>query len=195
MTRFLFTLLSIALLSEEELRFTPVYKQGYDTSCGIAVTASLLATYWNVPVTEKELYAAMILDRMEDGAANYTVSFSTITECLQKHGVQSRAYAMDWRGLSDTLEKGFAPVIVHYAKPNPHFVLLLGMEDGYAFVADPAQGFGLAHKTVFTKNYSGNAMLTASRTAVKNTEAAQGAAASARGRLDKLRGLAHRRLR
>ena len=141
MTRFLFTLLSAALISEEELRFTPVYKQGYDTSCGIAVAASLLSAYWTV--NENNLYTAMILDRIGDGTGNYTVSFSTIAESLQKYGIQSRAYAMNWQELSDILAKGYTPVIVYYAKPNPHFVLLLHIEDEYAFAADPAQGFGL----------------------------------------------------
>jgi predicted double-glycine peptidase len=193
MTRFLFTLLSAALLSEEELRFTSINKQGYDTSCGIAVTASLLSTYWNIPVTEEELYTTMILDRIEDGsAAHYTVSFSTIAECLKEYGIQSRAYAMNWQELSDSLAKGYAPIIVHYGEPNPHFALLLHIEGEYAFVADPAQGFGLAHKKIFTGKYSGNAMLTASRSAVKNTEAARAAVAGANMRLDRLRGMARR---
>jgi hypothetical protein len=45
MDRFLFTLLATMVISEEDLRFTHVYKQGDDTSCGVAVTASLLNTY------------------------------------------------------------------------------------------------------------------------------------------------------
>jgi predicted double-glycine peptidase len=66
MTRFLFTLLSTMLISEEELRFAHNYKQGYDTSCGIAVTASLLTKYWNIPVTEADLYQELIVDRISE---------------------------------------------------------------------------------------------------------------------------------
>jgi hypothetical protein len=61
MTRFLFTLLSTMLISEEELRFTYAQKQGYDTSCGITVTASLLNTYWNTPVNESDLISKQVI--------------------------------------------------------------------------------------------------------------------------------------
>ena len=105
MTRFLFTLLSTMLLSEEDLRFTPIYKQGYDTSCGVAVTASLLNTYWNIPVTETDLYKDLILDQAAEGADGYTVSLFAIAEYLKTQGIQSRAYQMDWETLEDTLKQ------------------------------------------------------------------------------------------
>jgi predicted double-glycine peptidase len=65
MARFLFTLLATMMLSEEDLRFTHVYKQGYDTSCGVAVIASLLNTYWNIPIAEADLYQSLILDQTD----------------------------------------------------------------------------------------------------------------------------------
>jgi predicted double-glycine peptidase len=83
MDRFLFTLLATMVMSEEELRFTPVYKQGYDTSCGVAVTASLLNTYWNIPITEADLYQSLILnqlDRVAEDAAGYTGSLFAVAE-------------------------------------------------------------------------------------------------------------------
>jgi predicted double-glycine peptidase len=87
MSRFLFTVLSTMLLSEEELRFGPVYKQGYDTSCGIAVTATLLNMYWNIPATEEDLYQEMILDKTGEDAAHYTVSLFDIAATLNKYAV------------------------------------------------------------------------------------------------------------
>jgi hypothetical protein len=83
MGRFLFTLLVTVVISEEELRFTHVYKQGYDTSCGVAVTASLLNTYWNIPITEADLYQSLILDQAGEDAAVYTVSLLSIAEYLK----------------------------------------------------------------------------------------------------------------
>jgi predicted double-glycine peptidase len=162
MGRFLFTLLATMVISEEELRFTHVYKQGYDTSCGVAATAALLNTYWNIPITEADLYQSLILDNTSENAAAYTVNLLTIAEYLKTKSIQSRAYKMDWPTLEDTLAKGYAPVLIHYEKPNPHFVLLTHIESGYAFAADPAQGFGLIDKQTFIKQYSGNALLTAS---------------------------------
>ncbi|MDR0556638.1 MAG: hypothetical protein LBG43_02020 [Treponema sp.] len=195
MTVFLFSLLTTALLSEEELRFAYNSKQGADTSCGIAATASLLNQYWNIPVAESDLYQEMIFNNVREGDVNYSISFKTIIDSLSQYEVAARAYKMDWDVLQDALTKGYAPILIHYDKPNPHFALLMHIEGDYLFVADPAQGFGLVHKTVFTKNYSENVMLTALRTAAKNKDAIENAVASARGRLDKLRGLARRRLR
>lgn len=195
MTRFLFTLLSTMLISEEELRFSPVYKQGYDTSCGIAVTATLLNTYWNTPVTEADLYQEMILDKAGTEAAHYTVSLLGISDALRKYAVQSRAYSMDWETLEDSLKKDYAPIVVHYEKPDPHFAVLLHIENDFAFAADPARGFGLVHKNAFMENYSGSAMLTASRSAVKDNAAVEAAVSSGKARLDKLETLSRIRRR
>jgi predicted double-glycine peptidase len=191
MGRFLFTLLATMLVSEEELRFTTVYKQGYDTSCGVAATATLLNTYWNIPITEVDLYQDLILNHAQEGDINYTVSFLDIAEYLKKHGIQSRAYKMDWETLEDTLNKGYAPILIHYEKPDPHFALMLYNENGYAFVADPARGFGLMDKCWFMKNYSENALLTASQVVVKDTEALEGVIAGGKKRLKSLQNLAH----
>jgi ABC-type bacteriocin/lantibiotic exporter with double-glycine peptidase domain len=193
MTKFLFTLLSTALVSEEELRFTHNYKQGYDTSCGIAVTASLLTKYWNIPVSEADLYQNLIVDRASDEQVTYTVSFLDIADCLKQYQVQSRAYRMDWEALDDTLSKGFTPIIIHYEEPNPHFALLLGLEPQYALVADPAVGINLVDKKTFTQNYSGNALLAASRTAVKDGDYIKTVTSAETKRLNRLQSLALQR--
>jgi predicted double-glycine peptidase len=192
MSRFLFTLFAMMVMSEEELRFTPVYKQGYDTSCGVAVTASLLNTYWNIPVTEADLFQSLILDQVAEDAAGYTVSLFAVAEYLKTQGIQSRAYSMDWETLEDTLKKGYGPVLIHYEKPKPHFAILTHMEGGYAFVADPARGFGLVDRRWFMQNYSGNALLTASRTAVKDTAALETVNADGKEKRNRLEGLARR---
>jgi predicted double-glycine peptidase len=193
--QFLFTLLTTMLLSEEEARFSYVYKQGYDTSCGIAVTASMLHTYWNIPVQEPDLYQEMILDRLETEDVTYTISFLDIMDSLKRYTVQSRAYKMDWDALVDSLEKGYSPIIINYENPKPHFALLLHIENGYAFVADPARGFELVDSTVFNRNYSGNAILTASQAVSKNSALIQTITADEKNRLDTLQRTAKMRRR
>ncbi|MDR1325520.1 MAG: hypothetical protein LBK00_05740 [Treponema sp.] len=192
MTRFLFTLLSTLLISEEELRFSYAQKQGYDTSCGVAVTASLLNTYWNTPINEADLYQDMVLDRIAETDVTYTISFLTMTEYLTQHRIASRAYKMDFPTLADSLQKGYAPIVVNYTEPRPHFALLLHInERGFAFVADPARGFGFVDSGTFNKNYSGNALLTAS-TGIppKNSAYVQSVVATEEQRLDRLSELA-----
>jgi predicted double-glycine peptidase len=169
MSRFMFVLLASALVSEEELRFVPVYKQGYDTSCGISATASLLDVYWGVPISQAQMYQDLVIDHLSDADASYTISMLTIMDYLKKHNVASQAYRMDWVTLVDTLQKGYAPILVHYAEPRPHFALLLAIIRNYALVADPAYGIHFVNFLVFTHNYSGNALLTASHTLEKKS--------------------------
>ncbi|MDR2447785.1 MAG: hypothetical protein LBD58_10965 [Treponema sp.] len=189
MTAFLFGLLTSALLSEEDLRFAYNGKQGADTSCGVAATASLLR-YWNAPVAEADLYQDMIFNNARRGDANYSVSFKDIMDCLSRYGLAARAYKMDWEGLRDALAKGFAPMLIHYDKPNPHFALLLHIEGGYAFAADPAKGFEFVDKREFERNYSGNALLAASARMEKNGGRIESLIAKEKGRLDALRRIA-----
>jgi len=169
MAQFLFPVLAFLLISEEEIRFTHTYKQGYDTSCGIAVTATLLNNFWNIPITEADMYQEMILSKYSEGDLNYAINFLTISDYLAPRGIQSRAYKMDWAALEDTLGKGFSPIIIHYERPRPHFALLISIYNNYAFVADPARGFVLLEKSQFERDYSGNVLLSASRTVEKNT--------------------------
>jgi predicted double-glycine peptidase len=193
MSRFLFTLFATLVVSEEELRFTQVYKQGYDTSCGVAVTASLLNTYWHITLAEEELYQDLILNQNpEGGEREYSVSLFAIAEYLKTQGIQSRAYQMDWETLEDSLAKGYAPILIHYENPDPHFALLLHLEADFGFVADPARGFVVVDKREFLKNYSGNVLLTASREATKDTEAIEQATREGRERLKRLQALARR---
>jgi len=193
MIRFLFPVLSLLLLSEEELRFTNTYKQGYDSSCGIAVTATLLNTYWQIPITEAELYNDMIINRYdkETETVNYTVSFLNISDYLSTKGIQARAYKMNWTTLEEMLGKGFEPIIIHYNKPNPHFALLIHIYDNFAFVADPAKGFELVERKRFEKNYSGNALLTASRTAQKDIERIENIKTEGTKKIKTLQNLSH----
>jgi ABC-type bacteriocin/lantibiotic exporter with double-glycine peptidase domain len=169
MTAFWFGLLTTLVISGEDMRFTAINKQGLDTSCGIAVTASVLNIYWGIPVNESNLYQAMVFDTAQERELTYSISFQTMMNYLNQHGIASRGYKMDWKTLKDTLEKDYAPIIINYDKPTPHFALLLHIEDGYACVADPAKGLELVDKREFEKNYSGNALLTASVQIQKNS--------------------------
>ena len=186
------------LISEEELRFSYAQKQGYDTSCGVAVTASLLNTYWNTPINEADLYQNMVFDRVEEVDTTYTISFLTMTEYLKQHRIAARAFKMDFSTLADSLQKGFAPIVVNYIEPRPHFALLLHIDTrGYAFLADPARGFGVVDSQTFNKNYSGNALLTASSgVPPKNSAYIERVITNEERRLDRLEELAtSRRLR
>lgn len=189
----MFFVLTTLVTPEEEQRFAHVYKQGYDTSCGIAVTAALLNNYWNIPATEPDLYQDMILDRLSDEAQTYTISFLDITRYAAERGVAARSYKMNWAELNDSLGKGYAPVVINYDKPKPHFALLLNIQNNFAFVADPAKGFEIVDKAAFIQSYSGNALLTASRSEKKNAAYIARITEEEERRLNALEALARRR--
>lgn len=190
MNHFMFALLSSVLISHEALRFTPVFKQGFDTSCGISATASLLDRYWNIPILEADMYQTMITDRIGDNDLTYTINFLTIQDYLAQQNIRSKAYRMDWDALNDTLKKGFAPILINYAKPRAHFALLLHIEQDFAFVADPAKGIELVQRRRFITNYAENALLAASHTQQKNEEYLNRIVTGEQRRLNRLQRLA-----
>jgi ABC-type bacteriocin/lantibiotic exporter with double-glycine peptidase domain len=144
------------------------YKQQFDTSCGITVTASLLDRYWNIPQTETDVYRTLRNSDVLDDNKEYIISFGTIINYLRQYKIAGRAYKMDWDQLEESLINNFSPIIINYTQPTPHFSLLLGIKDNYALVADPSKGFSLIEYETFMKSYSGNALLIASNTAKKN---------------------------
>lgn len=67
-------------------------------------------------------------------------------------------------GLTSLIDKGYAPLVVHYDEPEKHFALLLGFKDGRAIIADPARGMESLSRESFEERYSGTAMALASKT-------------------------------
>ncbi|HOX92622.1 MAG TPA: cysteine peptidase family C39 domain-containing protein, partial [Spirochaetales bacterium] len=69
------------------------------------------------------------------------------------------------------VNKGYAPIVVHYEKPEKHFALLLGFNNGRAIMIDPARGMESLSKDVFLERYSGLALILASTVKQKDVEA------------------------
>jgi len=84
---------------------------------------------------------------------------------FEERGVATRAFKLDWDGLASLIDKGYAPVVVHYDEPpEKHFALLLGFIDGRAITVDPARGLESLSRESFEARYSGAAMALASKT-------------------------------
>jgi ABC-type bacteriocin/lantibiotic exporter with double-glycine peptidase domain len=160
----LFYLLSNTVLlmaSKESLRFQYTMEQGFDTSCGMSVVATALDRYGGVPTNEVELIEHTLGDKLEDGV--YTVSLADMAKAFDSRGVATRAFKLDWDGLASLIDKGYAPLVVHYDEPEKHFALLLGFKDGRAVTVDPARGLESLSREVFEARYSGTAMALASK--------------------------------
>jgi len=173
-------LLFVLVLPKESLRFQFCHEQGFDTSCGMTVAATALDRYWGIPVTEWELVAETLADKLVSG--DYTVSLADMATALKAHGIASRAYEADWDKLIEIAGKGFVPLILHYDRPVAHFALLLGFKDGRAITVDPARGIESLSRTVFEARYSGVAMALAARGRSVDLDAVNEAIAWASGK-------------
>jgi len=168
---------------KESLRFTYVMEQGLDASCGMASVSSALGLYWGIPVLEAELIADLFVQGIqEDGGTDGRVSLASMAAAFESRGISARAFRLDWRGLEDILARGYAPLVVHYSRPDPHFALLLGVSDGVAVLADPARGLESLDRAGFERRYSGVAMALASRSLHKDTHMLDAALHAATGR-------------
>jgi len=155
-------LLLLLLLSEtadrESLRFAYSTEQGYDTSCGLTTLSCLMDRYWGVPSDELSLAGEFLAGKIAGG--DFTVSFADMATILKAKGFSYKAYQMDF----DQLEKAaarYAPVIVHYDRPEGHFALVLAIRDGAVLTADPAEGTISRERAYFESRWSGKVMVAA----------------------------------
>jgi len=143
-------------LPHEALRFEYVQEQGLDTSCGLACAATLLSRYYNIAVSE-----AMLIAGIAEGKGQYGASMADLSALLAAHGVQAKGFKFTYTELEAACAKGFAPIIVHYDRPELHWALLLWVEKGFVVVSDPARGTELLSAAQFAQRWSGAALLSA----------------------------------
>ncbi|MBP7264598.1 MAG: hypothetical protein KBB32_10500 [Spirochaetia bacterium] len=134
--------------------------------------------------SEYELIELVLKEKLERG--DYTVSLADMAQALTGYGLACRAYKMDVSALEKALEKGFAPIIVHYDRPETHFALVLGMKDGSVITVDPARGMEALEEDEFLRRYSGIAMLVAGQGKVVNLDRLEQAMGFALGKRDLL---------
>ncbi|MDX9958080.1 MAG: cysteine peptidase family C39 domain-containing protein [Spirochaetia bacterium] len=175
---------------KEDLRFIYVMEQGMDASCGMATVATALSLYWHIPVREAELLAGLFPTGSEvEGRNNGTVSLASMAAAFEGKGIAARAFRVDWDGLETILARGYAPLVVHYDRPDPHFALLLEISGDVAVLADPARGLETLDRAGLEKRYSGVAMALASHSGQRDNETLEAAIRAARGRRALLEGV------
>lgn len=104
---------------------------GYD--CGPAALATLLTHYLDVPAEEIEIAVL-------SGANQYGTTLLGLELAVQAKGSGAQSFRMDFGTLRRQLEAYPAPVLVRLLLPQPHFVLVLGIEEDMVLLADPASG-------------------------------------------------------
>jgi len=155
------TILSLLLCltevtNREDLRFAYSAEQGYDSSCGLTTLSCLLATYWSIPTDELSLAKEFLSDRLPGG--DFTVSFADMTTILKEKKFSFMAYKLTFDQLRAVVAK-YAPVIVHYDRPEGHFALALAVIGDRVITADPAKGTIARERADFETKWSGYVLL------------------------------------
>ncbi|QEJ99076.1 hypothetical protein FUT83_12765 [Treponema phagedenis] len=140
--------------SLEKLRFSFVHEQGEDESCGLSVVSSILNLYLNLAVTEADLLNQLA----EELQTTRKVTMAQMMRIFQAYGYQTKAYKIDMDNLIKAVQY-YAPVIVHYDKPELHFAFILQADKDYVIVADPVLGLEMQTAKDFQKKWSKTVLL------------------------------------
>ncbi len=138
----------------EKLRFSFVHEQGEDESCGLSVVSSILNLYLNLSVTETDLLNQLAAELQ----TTRRVTMAQMMQIFQMYSYQTKAYKIDMDNLIKAVQY-YAPVIVHYDKPELHFAFILQANQDYVIVADPVLGLEMQTTKDFQKKWSNTALL------------------------------------
>ena len=156
-------ILMSGMTDRETRRFTYAREQGRDDSCGLQALACFLELYWGMPAGEDELFADLVsaLEARDGGSRDpglRSVSLGELRLILEARGFVAEAYRMGFGGLVKA-GAAYAPLLIHYDRPQGHFVVLVGTLADGVVVADPASGLLFLPRRDFEARWSGAVLL------------------------------------
>ena len=111
-------------------------RQSTVSDCGPAALATLLNYYLDVPANEDELARL-------SGVNSTGTTLIGLEAAAKAKGCGADSFRMNLSTLRRQLASYPAPLLVRLLNPEPHFVLVLAIENNTVFVADPATGNSL----------------------------------------------------
>jgi predicted double-glycine peptidase len=153
------------IVSYESVHFMAGYKQGFDTSCGIAVAASILKFFYNINLDEKSLIDQFftILSAKKD----YTISLLDIKKIIEYYGLNVKGVKITRNQILKY--SYYAPIILHFEKPEKHFTIYTGFYGQYIFLLDPSIGIHFISDKDFDNKFSGFALIIYGKDEIKNS--------------------------
>lgn len=124
-----------------------VVTQSTPTDCGPAALATLLRFYLNVPVSEAEMMRLCQYQPERGTTLLGLEAGATAKKCA------AGSFLMTWPTLKEQITTFPTPVIVRLLNPEPHFVVLLAIEDKRVFLADPGVGNIVLTRDAFLKRW------------------------------------------
>jgi len=127
-----------------EIKNKNLTRQKHDYSCGSASLATILKYYYGQNITEKEILDAVMQMKgltEENVRQKYKevngLSFLDLSVFAKEKGFKALGLALDM----EALKKLQVPVILYVKIRNSeHFTVYKGMDDMYAYLADPSMG-------------------------------------------------------
>lgn len=162
------TLLNL-VMSREVIRFDAVAEQEYRDSCGYSVVGTLLGIYWGLPFDETALLKEAGVGaeggggRPADGAGpppteGRSLTVAGMLTLIEGAGLLTQGFRLKEAELRAAAQR-FAPVVVHFAKPEKHYALLLSAGRDHFVIADPSRGLISISRRRFLHLWSGVALL------------------------------------
>jgi len=78
---------------------------------------------------------------------------------LASYGVPAQAYLIDVPTLVRVSTQTKLPILVNVLEPEPHYALVLGVQDGQVILADPALGLRTEPLNSFRTSWNGTAVV------------------------------------
>jgi predicted double-glycine peptidase len=141
------------VVSLKEARYKNMVRQEYDLSCGAASLATILKIYYEDGVDERRIIQYMLEHGDKEQISKK--GFSLLD--LKKYAEENNYAAAGYKGVKvEALQNLKVPAIVLLNTGRySHFVVLKGVRDGIAYIADPAFGNRSMKVEAFEKDWNG----------------------------------------
>lgn len=144
--------ISKQVVSMRERRFTKVVAQTEEYSCGAAALATLLTYHFGKELSERDAIKGMIRVSGEDIVQRKSFSLLDVKKFAGDLGYKGAGYKIKPKQLL----KLKIPVITRVdIRGYSHFVVLKGIRENEAYIADPAWGNRIMDLDDFIKSWSG----------------------------------------
>ncbi|PTN13327.1 C39 family peptidase [Nitrosomonas aestuarii] len=129
-----------------DMRFSTVYKQQFDFSCGSAALASLLTFHYDDDVNEQNVFLDMFQNGDQEKIKELGFSLLDMKNYLDRRGYRSNGFKMEL----DRLHDANSPAItIINADGYLHFIIIKGLTERQVLVGDPAIGVNIIPRDQF----------------------------------------------
>ncbi|WP_144820567.1 C39 family peptidase [Marinobacter piscensis] len=149
--------LEVSVESFQARKFSSVFRQQYDFSCGSAAIASLLTFHYQFEVSEADVFRNMFALADPEKVQREGFSMLDMKRYLASEGYQADGFRLPLGGLRQQVR---LPVIALVTVDGyRHFVLIKGISRDEVLVGDPARGLKVYSRVEFEQYWDGTAFV------------------------------------